>query len=333
MLASLWYLHRAEAALVAVGRKHDTGVRFFHGRGGSLSRGAGPPYRFLSALPHGAVDGGLRLTEQGETISQKYGDVTSATYNLELLAAGAAVRTVLDARAAPPPHPLAPLMEPLAEASRCAYEQLVQTDGFLAFFRQATPIDVLESSRIGSRPARRSGQRTLSDLRAIPWVFSWSQARFALTGWYGVGSALEALAAQDAAAHERLVGGALQWPLLRYVLSNASVSVLTVDPDVFETYAGLVEDGAMRARILSLVHAELARTRRVLEQVYGGPLERVRPRIHRLLALRSGPLHVLHREQVALLRAWRAGGAQDEALLVRLLGTVNAIAAGLRTTG
>jgi phosphoenolpyruvate carboxylase len=182
ILSSLWSLYRTEAALVRVGRESDVRVHFLHGRGGTMSRGGGPEHRFVKAIHPLALDGELRITEQGEAIEQKYANRLTAVYNLELLFAGVTRATLLDWHSPEPPHALEPTMDRLAEDSRHAYVRLRQMDGFLAFFRQATPIDVIEESRIGSRPSRRTGQPALDDLRAIPWVFSWSQARFLSAG-------------------------------------------------------------------------------------------------------------------------------------------------------
>lgn len=339
ILASLWSLYRAQEALAAVGQRHGVRLRFFHGRGGTISRGAGPTHRFLSALPPSSFQGDLRMTEQGETISQKYANLISAVYNLELLLAGATEATLLARHGVrPEAHPLEPVMDVLAETSRRAYEQLVQSRGFIDFFAQATPIDVIESSKIGSRPARRTGQRTLADLRAIPWVFSWSQARFFLSGWYGVGSALEALRRERPEAFALLKTHALDWYPSKYVLTNVSTTILSADVEVMEEYASLVEDGAIRAQLMGMIRDEFARTRSVLETIWGGPMEERRPHIHQALRMRQPWLRVLHRQQVELLRTWRGlkreqRRAEADPLLPRLLLTVNAIAGGLRTTG
>jgi len=335
--ASQWALIRAQAALTAVARDAGVRLRFFHGRGGTISRGAGPTDRFIAALPHGSLGGDVRITEQGEVIAQKYANLVSATYNLELLLAGVTAATLRHTGAAPEPHPLQPVMDRCAATSRAAYGALLQADGFPTFFRQATPIDVIEASKIGSRPARRSGQATLADLRAIPWVFSWSQARFYLSGWYGVGTALERLAADDADAATALAA-ARDWPPLRFLLTNVSTSILTADAEVMRDYAALVDDAALRQRLLDDILAELARTRHQLEHLFGAPLASRRPRLSRTIAMRHDALRALHREQIALLRAWRvarAAGEDAEAapLLGRLLLTLNAIASGLRTTG
>jgi phosphoenolpyruvate carboxylase len=333
--ASLWSLQRAQAALSAVGREAGVSLRFFHGRGGTISRGAGPTDRFIAALPPGSLHGDLRLTEQGEVIAQKYANLISATYNLELLIAGvtaASVRPAAQTAAAE----LEALMDRGAAWSRETYTALLQRDGFLPFYRQATPIDVIEASKIGSRPSRRSGQASLADLRAIPWVFSWSQARFYLSGWYGVGSALERLAGEDPAGFARLREACTHWAPLRYLITNVATSVLTADPEIMAAYAALVDDALLRDHFLTAILDEHRRTRRMLEQLLGGDLIARRPRLVRTINLRHDALRALHREQIALLRQWRAaapGSSESESLLTRLLLTLNAIAGGLRTTG
>lgn len=338
ILASLWGLYRAQGQLAEIGAGHGVRIRFFHGRGGTISRGAGPAGRFIRALPPQALAGDLRMTEQGETIAQKYANRISAVYNLELLLAGVTGATLAAQHRAAEVHPLEPAMDRLAASSRAAYAALVRADGFLTFFSQATPIDIIEQSRIGSRPARRTGRRTLTDLRAIPWVFSWSQARFYLSGWYGVGSALEQLEHDDPAAFVAIAEQHLRWAPLHYILSNAATSIMTADPEIMGLYADLVEDEAIRGEMLNRIHDEYARTRRMLETLYGGPLEQQRPRPAQLLARRQDGLRRLHARQVDLLRAWRMQIHQGERTdadrtLTSLLLTVNAIAAGLRTTG
>jgi phosphoenolpyruvate carboxylase len=339
LMASQWGLHRAQAAMVEAARRHGVRLRVFHGRGGTISRGSGPTHRFVRAQPPGAIDGELRLTEQGETISQKYANIVTAAYNLELLTAGTLNATL---RAARPrdDRGLSPVMDDLAAISRARYRELLDADGFMAFYGEATPIDVIESSRIGSRPARRTGQRTLQDLRAIPWVFAWSQSRFLVSAWFGVGTALTTLQARDPEAFERLAAckRATDWPVLHYLISNAATGWASADPDIMTRYAGLVRDQEVRERLLGLILEEYERTREALEAIYQGPLSETRPRVHRVLSLRAPALAPIHDRQVQLLRMWRdlrADGRDHEAdrWLPSLLQTVNAIAAGLGATG
>ncbi len=336
ILASQWGLYEAQIAMLQVGRELGVALQYFHGRGGTIGRGAGPTYRFLEALPPGTVSGKLRMTEQGETIAQKYSHVDQAAYNLELLAAATTEVTLLRGRRAAVPRGLSPRMRQLADWSREAYEALVQSEGFMTFYGQATPIDALELGRIGSRPARRTGKRTLADLRAIPWVFSWNQSRFYLPGWFGVGSALARLQESDAEGFAQVLEEASRWPFLTYVLSNVESSLMTADARVMRDYAGLVEDTELREQAMTQIMGEYELTRRMLHAVFPAPFAERRPRLHKTLRLREEPLRALHRQQIAELGRWRrlrAEGEASEAALLRVLMTVNAIASGLRTTG
>ena len=341
ILASQWALHRAQTTLTGLGRETGFRIRFFHGRGGTISRGAGPTHRFLDALPPGSVGGDLRLTEQGETIAQKYGNPPTANFNLELLLAGTAGTSLRPASTII--SDLAARMEGsvnrLVATSREVYEGLLKEPDFMAFYSQATPIDALEQSSIGSRPSRRTGQRTLADLRAIPWVFSWNQARFYLPGWYGVGSALARLREVDATGFESLkecVNGG--WPFLRYVLMNVETNLASADRDIMSDYAALVPEEGIRSVFLDRIQAEFTRTHDLLTACFGRSTMDRRPRAAKTLRLRADALHVLHRQQIELLARWR--GLQksgDEAaakkMLPELLLSINAIASGLRTTG
>lgn len=335
ILASQWGLQRAQSRLARLGRDSGVRVKFFHGRGGTISRGAGPTHRFLDALPHGSLGGGIRLTEQGETIAQKFGNFSTATYNLELLLAGVTSTTLMHSREADADDRLAPVFDELAATSRTAYRKLIEAEGFLTFYRQATPIDALEHSRIGSRPSRRTGKPSLADLRAIPWVFSWNQARYYVPGWYGAGSALAALSEdQRALLRENL----RTQPFLHYVMTNVESSLASSDLDLMKAYAELVEDTDVRTRIFSQIEAEWRLTREMIESLRGGAMTTRRPRLAKTLGLRAEALRVLHRQQLRLLAQWRGllkKGAQSEAdaMLPDLLLSINAIASGLRTTG
>jgi phosphoenolpyruvate carboxylase len=341
ILASQWALHRAQAAITDAGRESGVRIRFFHGRGGTISRGAGPTHRFLDALPTGAFNGDLRLTEQGETIAQKYANPATANFNLELLvagAAGASLRPIPEA-AARDFKRHEPALDRLVEASREVYEGLLKLPGFMEFYGQATPIDALEVSSIGSRPARRTGQRTLADLRAIPWVFSWNQSRFYLPGWYGVGSALANLRESDPEGYEGvracLSGG---WPFVRYVLMNVETNLASADLDIMTKYAALVGQAEVREEFLKRIVDEFKLTQEMLAHCFGRPTMDHRPRAAKTLALRAAALRVLHQQQINLLSHWRGlvkDGDEEAAkrMLPELLLSINAIASGLRTTG
>ena len=342
ILSAQWALHRCQADLTQVADEAGVRLRFFHGRGGTISRGAGPTHRFLESLPPRSLGGDVRLTEQGETVAQKYANPKTATYNLEMLVAGVTGVTLTN-RAAHgegpiPPHPLEPAVARLSDLSQKAYDDLLNADGFMTFFGQATPIDVLEQSNIGSRPSRRTGSRTLDDLRAIPWVFSWNQSRYYLPGWYGTGTALAALQRDDPAAFDTLAAEVGGYPVLKYVLTNVETNIASADADLMRAYGSLVQDAAVRDGFVGRVVQEYERTERMLNTIFGGaPLAERRPRMVRTLKLRDARLRVLHNQQIDLLRRWRplreTDSAAADALLPQLLLNVNAIASGLRTTG
>ncbi|MDX1681109.1 MAG: phosphoenolpyruvate carboxylase [Akkermansiaceae bacterium] len=337
ILASQWGLYKAQYALSEVGHEADVKIRFFHGKGGSISRGAGPTHYFIKALPHGAPNGDIRLTEQGETIAQKYANPVNATYNLELLAANTMRKLVRDRESERAFHPLAEVIEWLAEASQEAYDRMRNGEGFITFFRAATPIDAIEMSKIGSRPAKRTGMNTLDDLRAIPWVFSWSQARVYMTSWFGMGTALERLSKEKPEAYEQLSAALKQDPFVRYVITNVDTSLAATDEEIFTMYMELVEDAALREKFSSIFLEELELTRRHLGIIQKRPIEERRKNHHYSNLLRASLMRPLHQKQVQLLREWRkqkaADGPVDESLQTELLLTINALSAGMRNTG
>ncbi len=333
IFASQWTLHQSQQALTAAGKNNGARIRFFHGRGGTISRGAGPTHRFLDALPAGSVGGDLRMTEQGETISQKYGTITSALHNLELLQAGTAGVSLKPTQATRDSR-FDNICAFLSQASRDAYTSLISHPSFMDYFSTATPIDALETSRIGSRPSRRTGQRTLADLRAIPWVFSWNQSRHYLPGWFGVGSALQKLSNDRPEDFDHLQTHLKSSPFLYYVLNNVETNIASADPAIIELYASLVTAPGVLGEILPLILGEFEATRSMMASVFGGELSIRRPRMLKTLELRSAGLRSLHVQQVALLAKWRSAEADArEKLLPKVLLSINAIASGLRTTG
>lgn len=338
ILASQWNLYKAQAKLSQVGRDHNVKIKFFHGKGGSISRGAGPTHYFVNALPHSSLNGEIRLTEQGETIAQKYANKVNAEYNLELLVASTAARTILDGVTEKKYHPMADILEKMAKESKSHYEKLMHEDGFIQFFREATPIDAIESSKIGSRPARRSGAKTLEDLRAIPWVFSWSQSRYNMTSWFGVGSTLQNLKASNPDAYAEFKKAVKFDPLIRYVLTNVDTSLASTDESIMTEYASLVTDQAVREKFLGLFLSELKKTRVSLEELLGRPMKERRKNHYYSSMLRASLMDHLHKTQVSLLKKWReekAGNGTEatEVTLIHLLVTINAIASAMRNTG
>jgi phosphoenolpyruvate carboxylase len=338
ILASQWAIHRAQRELSEATAKLGVRAVFFHGRGGTVGRGAGPTHWFMEAMPQGALGGFLRMTEQGETIAQKYAHMNSAVYNVEVLMASAASTTARHRTGRGQAEWMAPVVEKLAGWSTETYRELLHAEGFMAFYRHATPIDALENSRIGSRPARRTGQASLEDLRAIPWVFSWTQSRFYLPGWYGAGSALKRLQTEDAEGWALVEGNMKKDPFLRYVMTNIESSLVSVNIDWIREYSGLVPDAVVRERFLGRILEELALTQEMVNHLFKRPFAERRPRLAFTLALREQPLHVLHRQQIELLKVWRARVAEGDAVAAEgmipdLLVSINALASGLRTTG
>ena len=338
ILASHGALYKAQLELTEVGDRFGTDLCFFHGRGGSIGRGAGPTFRFLEALPHGSLRGSFRMTEQGETISQKYSNLLTATYNLELQLAGVLGMTARSSRQTASAAELPTIMEFLVDASRLKYEELIGSDGFMEFFSQATPIDVMEQLRIGSRPSRRTGRRTLADLRAIPWVFSWNQSRYLLQSWYGAGTALARLNESQPQLFDLLCADITLFPLLRYLFMNVELAVLQADKEIMHCYAGLVDNSEVRERFQNKIDDEFEMKTKLLQSIFKEPLGERRPMQLAGMTLRKAPLAALHLQQIDLLRQWRsalADGTLDTAnkLLSDLFLSVNAIAGGVRNTG
>jgi len=338
ILASQWNLYKAQATLSQVGRDLGVKIKFFHGKGGSISRGAGPTHYFVYALPHSSLNGEIRLTEQGETIAQKYANKVNAEYNLELLVASTAARTILDGVTERTYHPMADILEKLANESKTHYENLMQEEGFIDFFREATPIDAIESSKIGSRPSRRSGAKSLEDLRAIPWVFSWSQSRYHMTSWYGVGTTLQNLKANNPDAYAEFKKAIKYDPLIRYVLTNVDTSLASTDEQIMTEYASLVTDKTVHDKFLTMFIDELRRTKESLKELLGRPIEERRKNHHYSSLLRAALMDYLHKTQVNLLRKWREEKAEKnsdkaDSTLMHLLITINAIASAMRNTG
>jgi phosphoenolpyruvate carboxylase len=339
ILASAWHLYDAQVKLAEVGKKHGVNIRFFHGKGGTISRGAGPTHWFLKALPHSTLNGLIRVTEQGETIERKYANKGNAAYNLELLLAGTTFQTIVNQLEQPENEPLRQtLFSYMAEESYKAFKQLTQHPSFIRFYEQATPIDVIESSKIGSRPSRRRGNRTLEDLRAIPWVFSWTQSRMHISSWYGVGSTLSKMKSEENEKYDHLKALAKKDDFVRYILTNVDTSLSATDEEIMSMYAGLVEDQQVRDDILGMLLAELSLTREMMMDLLGNPISQRRVNHHLSTRLRAEALLPLHQEQVQLLRLWREAlkqgdSSRSDQLLRDLLLSVNAIASAMGTTG
>lgn len=338
ILASQWFLYEAQTRMVNIGEKHKVKISFFHGKGGSISRGAGPTHWFLRALPHGSLKNHIRLTEQGETIERKYANKGNAVYNLELLTSGTLTVSMLHSNTQTMEHPLSEELNYLASKSMVIYKELTQNPGFIPFYEKSTPIDAIEQSKIGSRPSRRSGRRTLTDLRAIPWVFSWSQCRFNITSWYGVGTTLEDMQKNDPVKFDRFKQAAQSDPFIRYILTNIDSSLASSDEFIFRKYAALASEVNQNSEFLSLMLSELSRTRKMIDFLLDVPLAQRRENHFYSTLLRAEAMEPLHDYQVYLLDKWRKSSEkgyspETDNLLVELLGSINAIAGAIGFTG
>ena len=331
LVASRWALQQTQVALTRLAQESGVRILFFHGRGGSASRGGGKTERAVIAAPRGSVDGHLRFTEQGEVIHRKYGIRAIALRNLEQ-ATGAVLRATLRPR---PPEPREAAWRSMAVAiageARTAYRALVRDNpDFTAYFRHATPIDVIERLRIGSRPARRGGSGGVDNLRAIPWVFAWSQNRAGLTGWYGVGSGLEHGMRQFGTP--AMAEMARDWPFFAQLVDDVEMVLAKSDQAIFECYSRLA--GTLHAPFHVAIATEFERTRSAILALKGeDELLAHDLRLRQSIRLRNPYVDPISLLQVDLLSRWRASGRADDDLLHALIATVNGIAAGIQNTG
>ncbi|MBL8148532.1 MAG: phosphoenolpyruvate carboxylase [Blastocatellia bacterium] len=337
IIASRWNIHQAEKKLTEVATKYGVRLRFFHGIGGTISRGGGKYHRFLDSMPSGSVSGQMKLTVQGETIAQQFANVLNASYNLEMLLSGVALQTSYTiSPSVLPEYPLQAL-ETLATLALERYKSLLQHPSFIEFFSQSTPIDVLEQSKIGSRPARRTGTRTLADLRAIPWVFSWHQSRFNLTAWFGTGQALKVMKKELPEEYEKLKAYTDIWPFLRYTLIHVETNLMNADTELMNAYAALVKDGQVCQEIMQIILQEQKESLTQIAELFEQDRNIRRQSLLDNLERRKKPLKALHLLQIENLKKWRVEKDTNpqlaEQLLNKLLMITTAIAGGLKNTG
>jgi len=334
-LTSGWELYKAEVELVEVFARHGVRLRLFHGRGGSVGRGGGPSFEAILAQPGGAVQGQIRLTEQGEVIGAKYGNPDVGRRNLEVLVA-ATLQATLQAEDAPATRPeFMAAMQALSDSAFQAYRDLVyETPGFERYFWESTVITEIADLNIGSRPASRKKSTAIEDLRAIPWVFSWAQCRLMLPGWYGFGSAVrQFLAANPDTGLALLQDMAQSWSFFSTTLSNMDMVLAKSDLAIASRYAALVKDEALREAIFPRICAEHAATVDALLKITGqDELLAGNPLLRRSIRNRFPYLDPLNHVQVELLRRHRAG-TEDERIRRGIHIAINGIAAGLRNSG
>ncbi|WP_055403474.1 MULTISPECIES: phosphoenolpyruvate carboxylase [unclassified Mycobacterium] len=338
-LASSWAVYRAELSLVEVARTAGIRLRLFHGRGGTVGRGGGPSYQAILAQPPGAVNGSLRLTEQGEVIAAKYAEPQSARRNLESLVAATLESTLLDVEGlGDAAEPAYAVLDEVATLAQRAYAELVhETPGFVDYFMASTPVSEIGSLNIGSRPTSRKPTSSISDLRAIPWVLAWSQSRVMLPGWYGTGTAFEQwIGAGPESEDERVAilhDLYERWPFFRSVLSNMAQVLAKSDLGLAARYAQLVSDEELRDRVFDKIVDEHRRTIAMHKLITGqDDLLADNPALARSVFNRFPYLEPLNHLQVELLRRYRSGD-DDELVQRGILLTMNGLASALRNSG
>jgi len=338
-LTSNWELSKAQIKLTRIGKEAGIPIAFFHGRGGSVSRGGAPTGRAIAAQPAGSIQGRMRITEQGEVVSFKYANRGTAQYQIELLAASVLEHSLKSERekALVPTAEFDEAMEALSGAAQACYRQLIDHSDLLPYYQAASPLEELSMLNLGSRPARRFGARSLTDLRAIPWVFAWSQNRHFVPGWYGVGSGiltfLQVRGQRGAALLDRMFN---ESRLFRLIVDEVEKTLTYVDLEIAREYGELVPDASARANILALVEEEYQRTvEAVLRISRGRELVERYPRFRRRLARRLPTINQVSRQQIELLRRFRESGGDktQEEQLSALLLSINTIAAGFGATG
>lgn len=334
-IASKWNLYIAEQKIAAVAKKYGIHLYFFHGTGGTISRGGGKYHRFLESMPLNTVNSTIKVTVQGETVAQQFGNSSTAMYNLNTLAAGTAKQCIDSLHHTTEIDYPNEILHFLSDSSQIHYTDLLQTTGFLEFFGQVTCIDVIEQSKIGSRPARRTGQRTLQDLRAIPWVFSWNLSRFTLTGWYGLGTALLQLKTERMDQFNELKTYLHQWSFLKFLLIQTETNLLLADKDIMQLYASFGETNEGTSECLTKIIEDYTLGRTLLTELFGKDVTERRQGQLESLHWRKDKLTILHHLHTKYLRLWRETKEEStkETYLYTLLNITNALSSGMKNTG
>jgi phosphoenolpyruvate carboxylase len=334
-LTSGWELYKAQTTLIGLFDRQGVKLRLFHGRGGTVGRGGGPSYEAILAQPSGAVQGQLRMTEQGEIISSKYSNPGLGRRNLEILAAATLEASLLQENASPLPTEYISAMDELSDNAFEAYQELVyKTEGFEEYFWSSTVINEIATLHIGSRPPSRKKTRKIEDLRAIPWVFSWAQCRLMLPGWYGFGTAVENWLANNPEKGMPFLQELYQeWPFFRSQLSNMDMVLAKSSIAIARSYSQLVEDKKLRERIFNRIHSEWKSSIDSLLKISGQKkLLQTNPLLERSIHNRFPYLDPLNHLQVELMKKYRRE-SENAKVLRGIQLTINGISAGLRNSG
>jgi len=340
ILASVWNLYSAQKEITELANRHHIGLRLFHGRGGTVGRGGGPTHDAIMSQPSGTVHGQIKFTEQGEVLSFKYSNIVTAVHELTLGSTGLmeASRCIID----PPTddrNDYLGIMDNLVKDGEKTYRKLTEdTDGFLDYFYEATPVTEIGLMNIGSRPShRKKGDRSKSSVRAISWVFGWAQARHTLPAWFGIGSALENWRNNDPTRLAKLQQMYLDWPFFRSLISNTQMALYKAEMNIAKEYSKLCEDPDMAERICKIISDEYQRTvQQVLNVVHCTELMEENPSLLLSLSRRNPYLDPLSHIQIKILRRYREleqGDHEKDLWQAPLLRSINAIATGMRNTG
>ncbi len=337
--AANWELYKAQVKLTRLGEELGTPIAFFHGRGGSVSRGGAPTGRAIAAQPAGSINGRFRLTEQGEVVSYKYANRGTAAYQIELLASSVLEHSLKSQKeqALVPVGEFDEAMEAISGPSMAAYRRLIDHPMLLPYYQMASPLEEISLLNLGSRPARRFGARTIGDLRAIPWVFAWTQNRHFVPGWFGMGSGLETFLQVRGDRGEALLRRMFRDSrLFRLIVDEVEKTLCQVDLEMAREFAGLHPDPAVRDTVFGMIEEEYHRTVEAVLRVSQGTALAARfPRFLRKLARRLPAINQAGRLQIDLLQRYRAAEGEEERneALHRLLLSINCVAAGFGATG
>jgi len=332
LASARWALQNAQEVIVRAADAREIELTLFHGRGGTISRGGSKTHVAVLGAPPGTVNGRLRVTEQGEIINEKYGLRGIALRTLEQMTGSVALATAMPRHRGNDQPEWHDMMDVIANESRRAYRKLIyETPNFYDYFRKATPIDLIERMRIGSRPSARRRQSGIEDLRAIPWVFSWTQARFVLPGWYGIGSGLQK--AIDQFGEEAIGEMFREWYFHRTLMADTEMVLAKSDLGIAELYSKLAGDD-LHEEFYPLIKSEFDLTRELVlnysdhETILDGDIT-----LQRAIMLRNPYVDPMSLMQVDLLSRWRKSNCEDEDIFIALLASVNGIAQGLQNTG